>query len=40
MMEAAQTLEGVTECECFGFIVGPPRAIISSNVYYFLVVVI
>ena len=40
MMEAAKTLQGVSECECFGFVVRPPRAIVSSNAYYFLVVVI
>lgn len=40
MMEAAKTLQGVSECECFGFVVRPPWAIVSSNAHYFLVVVI
>jgi hypothetical protein len=40
MMEAAQTLQGVPECKGFGFVVRPPRSIIPSYAYYFLVVVI
>jgi hypothetical protein len=40
MLESAQTLQGITECKGFGFVVRPPRAIVSSNAYYFLVVVI
>jgi hypothetical protein len=40
MMEAVQTLQGVPECEGFGFVVRPPRSIIPSYAYYFLVVVI
>ena len=39
-MEAAQTLEGVSEGECFGFVVGPSRSIVPSNANYFLMVVV
>jgi hypothetical protein len=40
MMEAAQTLEGVSEGECFGFVVGPSRSIVPSYANYFLVTVV
>ena len=40
MVESAKTLQGISEGKGFGFVVRPPRAIVSPHAYYFLVVVI